>query len=124
MARRAFSSGLAASERSQSVVAPPINPPVPVIVAGPVTNPGAQALLPDYTDEGVAPFTIGVHKPTGASGGYNVTYRIGGGAYATASSFPFNLVMANAAQTFDLFANDSGAVQSIIDTESWNTLFL
>lgn len=124
MARRPFSSGLAASERSQSVVDPPINPLVPVIVSGPVSVPGTQAILPTYTDEGVAPFTIGVHAPAGAAGGYNVTYRIGGGAYATASSFPFNLVMANAAQTFDLFANDSGAVQSTIDTESWNTLFL
>ena len=124
MARRSFSSGLAAAERSQAVVAPPINPPIPVIVAGPVTNPGAQAILPIYSNQGISPYTIGVSKPTGAAGGYNVTYRIGAAAYATASFFPFNLVMANAAQTFDLFANDSGAVQSIIDTESWNTLYL
>lgn len=124
MARRPFSSGLAAGERSRSVVAPPINPPIPVIVAGPVTNPGAQALLPTYSNEGISPYTIGVHKPGGASAGYNVTYRIGAAAYATATFFPFNLVMANAAQTFDLFANDSGAVQSALDTESWNTLYL
>jgi hypothetical protein len=121
MARRPFSSGLAAGERSQAVVDPPINPLVPVIVAGPVANPGAQAILPDYTDAGVPDITV--HKPAGASSGYNVTYRIGSGSYSTAAFFPFTLTMSSPSQTFDLFANDSGAVQSALDTESWNSLF-
>lgn len=100
-----------------------VGPGIGASVAG-ESNQLPPADLPTYSNEGTSPYTIGVHKPAGASAGYNVLYGIGGAALAVASSFPFNLVMASAAQNFQLFANDTGKSQSALDQQSWNSLFV
>lgn len=126
-------SGLNAQARSGVILASRSGPLVPVAASGPTSTPtpgtptppvGTQAALPDYTNDGISPYMIGIHKPAGAGSGYNVQYRIGSAAYVLATSFPFTLTMSGATQTFDLFANDADKVQSIIDNESWNSLFL
>jgi hypothetical protein len=85
---------------------------------------GTPATDPDYSDDGHTPFRIGIHKPSGAGSGYHVDLSQGGGAWATAYSFPFTLTMSNASQTFQLVANDTGKSPGYMNTNSWNSLFL
>lgn len=126
-------SGLNAHARSTVILGSRVGPVVPTVQSGPTSNPtpgsptpplGTQADLPDYTNDGVSPYLIGIHKPAGAGAGYNVQYRQGSAAYAVATAFPFTLTMSGPTQTFDLFANDANKVQSAIDNESWNSLFI
>lgn len=132
MARRAFSSGLQAGARSQAVVNSLITPTPPVLSqAGPAAStptspPGmVAASLPDLTDDGPPPTPIiGVHAPAGASASYSVTFQIGTGGFSTATLFPFPMNMASEDQTFDIYANDLGKSQSIVQSGTYRSLFL